>query len=304
MRVLLTGANGFVGAKMMQDLLAQGHEVIASVHSERSASALPKSVIPVVGDIADPRLKEKLPAGIDAIIYLPGLLREFPGKGITFQNVHVEGVRNLLDFARRSNVKRWIQMSALGSRPNAPTRYFQTKWDAEQLVRASGLDWTIFRPSVVFSDEPSDRMNFVSELAKIVKMAPVLPVFGDGNYRMQPVGLGDVSRAFVDALTMPQTIHETYELAGATKITYNDMMRMLAASMGKKKPLFHVPFAMVRPIAKLLQGFPFFPVTNDQLTMLEEENIIRDEREMTKLKSTFKLPKEDFREALRTLYGH
>ena len=177
MNIFLAGASGFVGSRVLNDLVNAGHNVVALAHSDRSlntiASAYPKVTV-VLGDVSRPdEMLRAVPTGMEAIIYLPGLLREFPPKSITFRGVHVEGVRNLLAAAKQVGATRWIQMSALGAKPNSSTDYYNgTKWEAEELVRASGTsDWTILRPSLIFDDRPRREHNFVDEIAKAIRMA-------------------------------------------------------------------------------------------------------------------------------------
>jgi uncharacterized protein YbjT (DUF2867 family) len=282
MKVVVAGATGFVGEEVVNRLSSEGHEIVGIVHSESGSNALTKTHSEIkqvradVSDDASVRAGESAFAGAEALIYLPGLLREFPAKGITFRKIHVDGVRVLIEAAKRLGIRRWIQMSALGARADAPTGYFLTKWEGEQLVRASGLDWTILRPSVIFSTAPTKKMNFVGELANVIRNAPFIPVFGDGNYRMQPVSIEDVADACVKALGLPATVGQSYDIGGPEKIAYEQIMRMIGAAMGKHKPVFHLPFYLINFIAMLFDRFEFFPVSRDQLTMLKEENIVSD----------------------------
>ncbi len=293
MKVIVAGATGFVGEGIIEKLSFDGHEIVAIVHTAHSGQSLGilhreiRQVIADVSDDAAVRSVESAFLGAEAIVYLPGLLREFPGKGITFEKVHVDGVRNLMGAAQRSNIKRWIQISALGAGPNASTGYFKTKWEAEELVRASGLDWTILRPSVIFDTKPSKRMNFVGELAAVVKAAPVLPIFGDGQYRMQPVAVEIVASAIAQALTDKSTINHSYDVGGPEKIAYEEIMKMIARAQGKNKLSIHIPFFFIDNVAAAFDWLSFFPVTHDQLTMLKEENIVHDASREAEFNATF-----------------
>jgi NADH dehydrogenase len=208
--------------------------------------------------------------GCDAVINLVGIIREFPSKGATFERLHVQATANLLAAARKSGVRRYLQMSALGTRPEALSDYHKTKWLAEELVRASGLEWTIFRPSLIFG--PKD--TFVNMLVTQLRLAPVLPVIGSGRYRLQPVHADDVARCFAEALDMPETIGNTYELCGSDRMSYEELLDAVAAAIGKTPPLKpHLPLVLMKLVIPILQNIPQFPITIDQLQMLLEENI-------------------------------
>ncbi|NIQ96450.1 MAG: NAD(P)H-binding protein, partial [Desulfuromonadales bacterium] len=114
-----------------------------------------------------------------AVIHLVGIIREFPGKGVTFKKLHTEATRNALAAAAECGVGRFLQMSANGTRANADTGYHQTKWQAEEAVRSSSLDWTIFRPSLIYGKDG----EFVTMMKELVSKLPVVPVIGDGKYR-------------------------------------------------------------------------------------------------------------------------
>jgi len=241
-----------------------------------------------------------VPNGTEAIIYLPGLLREFPRKGITFRAVHVEGVRNLLAAAKRSGATRWIQLSALGARrmtdhpPNAQTGYYRTKWEAEELVSASGLSWTILRPSLIFDDRPRTQHNFVDEIAKAIRMAPFVPILGNGKFILQPVSLDDVSQTIVQSLAKPQTIGKIYEVGGPEKITYRELVTKITQAMGSKKPTIKIPLSLLMSFARLFGPFAWFPITVDQIIMLRDGNYVHDPNEDRKWQATFDLPMKKF----------
>ena len=176
MNIFLAGASGYIGERVLEDLVTGGHSVNAHVHSDRSVNAVKKvhpEVRVVQCDMGNPaEVSGIIPNGTEGVVWLPGLLRQALKQGQTFEHVHVAGVRNLLAEAKRAGVKRWIQMSALGAGENSSTAYFRTKLEAEQLVRSSGLDWTILRPSLIFDDRPRVQHSFVSEVVKAIRMAP------------------------------------------------------------------------------------------------------------------------------------
>lgn len=289
---------------MVLELRKAGHQVVALLHRADPAwSKRHPEVRTVVGDVAGADLLNDLDQRLDAVIYLPGLLREFPAKGITFERVHAEGVKNIIAQSKKLGATRWIQMSALGVGEGLTTGYYESKLKGEGYVRSSGMDWTIFRPSVIFSDRYDARPNFVSELGNVVRLAPVIPIFGDGNYRLQPVSLEEVSRSMVRALEMPSTVGQTYELGGPQKIAYKDILKVIASAQGLRKPIVRVPFGVVSTAAKLLDTFAFFPITRDQIAMLKHENIVRFPNKEAEFRDTFRLAPHYFEEGVRKFFS-
>ena len=137
-----------------------------------------------------------------------GIIREVPSRGVTFSRLHFEATRNMVEAANSQGVKRFLQMSANGTRPQAESPYHRTKWQAEEAVRDSELEWTIFRPSLIFGPED----EFVNMLAGLVRKLPLVPVIGNGRYRMTPVAVQDVARSFVAALEKKETVGQALSL--------------------------------------------------------------------------------------------
>jgi uncharacterized protein YbjT (DUF2867 family) len=268
MRIFLAGGTGFVGGHVRCALLESGHELRVLTH-KRLACPEP-GIEAVEGDVTRPETLAAAMQECDAVINLVGIIREFPARGITFEKLHVEATKNLLTAARQAGIRRFIQMSALGARSGAVTLYHQTKYRAEEEVRASGLDWTIFRPSVIFG--PKD--DFINKLAGFLRSLPFVPVVGNGFYRLQPIDGNDVARCFAMALEMPETVGQTYRICGRDRITYRELLEIIARTLGKRSArTLNVPVSFMKLATSLLQHFSFFPITMDQITMLLEESI-------------------------------
>lgn len=268
MKLFIAGGTGFVGGHLVRELLSRGHELLLLSHGP---SGMPQPGVSLVtGDVTDPSGYAAAMQGCDAAINLVGIIREFPSRGITFERLHLQATAAMLQAARQAGVSRYLQMSALGTRPDAVSRYHQTKWRAEEQVRSSGLAWTIFRPSLIFG--PKDA--FVNMLAANLRLSPVMPTFGDGMYRLQPIHGSDVARCFAAALETPETIGQTYELCGSDRFSYRELLDTIAAALGKSNPWKPaLPLGLMRPMINALQGISAFPITTDQLQMLLEENI-------------------------------
>lgn len=268
MKIFLAGGTGFVGGHVRKALLQRGHQIILLTH--RLKDGLEQGVEQVEGDAARLETFADKMAGCAATINLIGIIREFPGRDITFAKLHVEATRNLLEGSRRAEIRRYLQMSALGTRADAVAKYHQTKFRGEELVRASGLDYTIFRPSLIFG--PRDA--FVNMLAGYIRSYPLAPVVGDGKYRLQPIAADDVAHCFADALELPETIARTYELCGPDRFSYNELLDTIGRVLGKKQVAkLHNPLGIMKLMVPLLQGFSLFPLTMDQIQMLVEESI-------------------------------
>jgi NADH dehydrogenase len=262
--ILITGGTGFVGRHVVARLVEAGEAVRVLA---RSRPGLAGAEI-AQGDVTDPAVVAAAARGCDAVIHLVGIIRE---RGdATFQSVHVEGTRAVLRACQEAGVPRLLHMSALGSRPHARSRYHQTKWEAEELVRASGLAATIFRPSVIVGPVG----GFLPEVRGLLHRGPVIPIIGSGKSLLQPVWIEDVVSCFVAALARPATVGHAYEIAGPETFTFEQIVALVAEAEGVRKRRLHLPVAMVRPavwmMSRLVRGFP---LTSEQLTMLLEDNV-------------------------------
>jgi uncharacterized protein YbjT (DUF2867 family) len=268
MKIFVAGGTGFVGTHLIRELRSSGHSVVILTH-ERTRG--PEEGVDVVrGDVLDRRSVADAMKGCDAAINLVGIIREFPGKGITFQRLHTEATRNMVAAATEAGIRRYLQMSALGTRKDAVSTYHKSKYLAEEQVKASGLDWTIFCPSLIYG--PRDA--FVTMLADQVRKFPIIPVIGDGSYRLQPIHAIDVARCFVRSLEMPETVGQVYELCGPDRFTYLQMLDLIAKVLGKSGvTTVRSPLGLIKLVVPFLQKIPAFPLTSDQLQMLLEESI-------------------------------
>ena len=279
MKVALFGGTGFVGGYLMDALVANNHHPVVLVR-EGSEHRIrqPEDCTQISGDIAHDAAIEATLDGADAAIYNIGILREFPARGVTFNALHYEAAARVIDAAAAAGVRRFLLMSANGVKEHG-TAYQTSKYRAEVYLKDSGLDWTVFRPSVIFGD-PRGRIEFASQLARDVVDSPLpAPLFfdgllprGAGQFKMSPVHVENVAQAFVSSLENQASTGRVYRLGGEESLTWRAILTRIAAARGKRKLMLPVPACWVSLAAGALESFEAFPVTRDQITMLMEGN--------------------------------
>jgi uncharacterized protein YbjT (DUF2867 family) len=279
MKVTIFGGSGYVGSYLIDELLEKGHHPVLLIRPESRYKVNHRQHCTLIdGDIADPEAVHAAVSGADAVIYNIGILREFPVQGVTYQALHLEGARRAMDAAEDAGVRRFLLMSANGVKADG-TGYQRTKYEAEQYLKTTSLQWTIFRPSVLFGD-PRGRMEFATQLYRDIVCSPLpAPLFYDGllpvnagMFRMSPVHVKDVATVFVKALNMPETTGQIYELCGPQALSWKDILQIIAAAAGTSKRALPAPAMLLKVLAAALDQYAFFPITRDQLTMLMEGN--------------------------------
>ncbi|MHB8603971.1 MAG: NAD(P)H-binding protein [Thermoplasmatota archaeon] len=270
MRVFVAGGTGFVGPAIVRAFLAAGHDVTALVHHESGAlPAADARLRFVAGDVTDPASYASAVDGHDAFVHLVALRRAFPRRGLTFDRLHTMAARGAIAAAYAAGVRRFLYMSAVGVRQGG-TDYQRTKWESEEALKASGLRWTIFRPTFVTGVKEGAAQGFDQEFARIARRAPALPDFGGGRFVIRPIAKRDVAAAFVAALERPVAIGKTYELAGPDAVTWREYLRTLCRTLRIRRALAPVPRGFILPVARVFERFAWFPASRDELAMLME----------------------------------
>lgn len=306
--VALTGGTGFVGRHVLSALLDRGHRVrLLSRHATAPSPGRGEVAI-VRGELFDDAALAELCRGADVVVHLVGIIEQRPDRGQTFDRVHHEGTKRVLAAARAAGVRRHVHMSALGARPaDVPDRrsdYHRTKWLAEEEVRRSGLEWTIFRPSIIHGPDGAFVQLVRGFWTKL--FPPFVPYFGiDAGLmdawqavsallwplgalgrggeppwissatagRLQPVWVGDVARCFADAVDRPRCVGETYPMGGPDIVTWPQLYLAVRRSLPPERVRNKKIVAIPAWYARLIAGLPGVPFNRDQVVMAQEDSI-------------------------------
>ncbi|MGE5539287.1 MAG: complex I NDUFA9 subunit family protein [Gemmatimonas sp.] len=275
-QVTVFGGSGFIGRYVVQRLAHTGDRVVVAVRHTEPAQFVRMfgdvgQVMAVPCDITKPATVAAALRGAEAAINLVGIDR---GGRARFEAVHRQGAANVAEAARAAGVKRLVHVSAIGADPNSSSLYARSKGQGEEAVRAAFPDATILRPSVVFGPED----NFFNRFARLARIAPVLPLFGSGRTRFQPVYVADVANAVLNALLDKSARGRIYELGGPEVLTLAEIFRFVLAATNRKRCLLPVPFlaadvvGMLSPVLHLPGRAPV--ITRDQARLLRRDNVV------------------------------
>jgi uncharacterized protein YbjT (DUF2867 family) len=267
-RVVVVGGSGFVGRHVVSRLAAAGHAVVVPTRRRESAKhlILLPTVEVVEADVYDREALGGLLTGANAVVNLVGILNE-SGRA-TFARSHVELVRTLTAACAAASVRRFLQMSALHADPAGPSQYQRSKGEAEAIVKASPLAWTIFRPSVIFGPEDS----FLNLFAQLARMLPVVAL-ASPDARFQPVYVGDVAHCMARALTDDATAGQSYDLCGPTAYTLRELVRYVGQVSGAERPIIPLGPKLSRLQATVLEMLPGTLMSRDNLASMTRDNV-------------------------------
>jgi uncharacterized protein YbjT (DUF2867 family) len=265
-RATVFGGTGFLGQAVVARLAAAGAQVrIAARRPEVGAG--PAGVERVAADLRNAESVARAVAAADWVVNAVGLYRE--RRGESFQDVHVAGARRVAEAAAESGAEALVHVSGIGADPASPSGYVRARAAGETAVRAAFARATILRPSVLFG--PGD--SFVNSLARIARALPIVPLFGDGGTRLQPVYVADAAAAVERALERPAARGRTYELGGKHSYSYRALIELIMEEIGIRRPFLPVPFALWEVLARAFSPLPSPPVTRDMIALMRKDNL-------------------------------
>jgi NADH dehydrogenase len=284
--ILVTGATGFIGPRVVHALRERDRPVRALVRDPggRSATTLAAWGAELVeGDMTDRESLLRAVEDSEVVVHLVAIRQ---GSGEQFRRVMEDGTRELVAAAKEAGVKRFVLMSALGTSEETKdlVPYYHAKWEEEQTVSGSGLEHVIFRPSFVFARDGGILPTF----RRLARIAPVTPIIGSGEQRIQPIWIEDVAAYFAQSVDKAEAANRTFELGGPDAVSWNEFWARLKRALGQRRPSVHVPMVLMRANALVTERLPGnIPLTRDLLKMLEHgDNVVSNDDAVR----TFRLP--------------
>lgn len=278
MKVLVTGGTGVIGNGVVAELLRRGHTVrLLSRHANDDAKQW-NDVEPFDGDVADASSVRGAVDGCDAVLHIAGIAAEHPPE-VTFDKINVGGTQNIVAEAMRANARRFVFVSSLGA-DRGSSDYHRSKLAAEKAVEGSTLNWLIVRPGGVYG--PGDEVT--SQILKLVRALPALPVIDDGEQPFQPIWFEDLAKALTNALERSELTHRVLEVAGDEQTSMSDLIRRVGELTGRKVAQVPVPMPLASLAAKVgaMVGVDL-PADETKLAMLADHNVIEGDNALTTL---------------------
>lgn len=271
--ILVTGGSGYLGSHIVRKLVDAGNDVRIMVYNPMRAQAEGRldgmEIEWVQGDVTQPDTLPAILEGIDAVVHTVAIAIE-KGKR-TYESINYQGTVNLVDAMRSAGTQRLINISQLGAAPDLPYRFLASKGRAQAYVAQSSLDWTAFRPSVIWGPED----EFANTFARLVPITPIIfPLIGDENAKFQPVWVEDVATSVLKSLSDTKTYQKEYELGGPEVLTLEEIERRTLQAVGSRRTLVRFPIPLLRFIVTVMEkALPAPPVTRSLLELLEVSNV-------------------------------
>jgi uncharacterized protein YbjT (DUF2867 family) len=272
--LLITGATGYIGSHLVARLVAQGEHPRCLVRDrKRAAALLPVEKVELVqGETIKPETLEEAVRGVDTIVHAAFMTadrKQSPGN--SYEETNVFGTLNLMRAAKAAGVKRVIEISGLGTKPDRRGTYMQGRFLAEKIAMESRLDWTIIRPSVLFGPDAP----FIKGLTDLLRTAPVVPLIGGGKMLFQPIYVEDVVTVITKVLAEPEkSSHKIYTIGGPDYYSFQEIFALLTDAMHIKRPEVFVPRPLVGLGAAMMElVLPKPPLTKAAMTLFSFDNI-------------------------------
>ncbi len=260
----VAGGTGFVGGAIARELLSRGHQVVVLSHrppagGKRTGDA-GSGLDFRQADVSRPDGLAAALAGVDTLVISLAFRNspiESPRRGQTFELVDAAGTEALVSAAKTTGIDRLVYMSGAGAAPDASAHWFRSKWRAEEAVRASGITYTIFRPSWIYGPGDHSLNRFIG----FSRWLPFIPQIGNGRQRLVPIYVGDVAALVADSLETPTAENVELEVGGPEELTMDEVIRAALNTLGRRRPILHTPVALMKAATAPLTLLPAPPMT-------------------------------------------
>ncbi|MBX9771784.1 MAG: NAD(P)H-binding protein [Candidatus Obscuribacterales bacterium] len=276
--IVVDGATGYVGSHLVANLAESGFSVRCLVHKgarEKDIQFLKSLNAEVyIADLEnDSQVLNEAFAGAETAVHLIGSIA--PPKGQTMQNLHVNQTKQLVDLCRKNKIKKVVMVTALGSSSAASSNYHSTKWQAEEILRSSGLNHVIMRPSLIFGRQVGNRdSKLVARLIQAIESKPVVPLINGGVNLIQPIFIGDLIDALTVVIERDDLVNQTFELGGANVISMKQFVDMLMDTLAVKKPVVSLPTPVAAVLAACMEATTQVPlISRDQVRIAKNNNV-------------------------------
>lgn len=260
---LVAGGTGFLGSAVVSELLRRGETVAVLGRDEaKIRDRFGSEVEARAADVRDAAALVKAMNGVEVAInavQFPNSPIENRRRGWTFEAIDYQGTRNQVDAAKAAGARRFVYLSGVGAAPDAAKHWFRFKWQAEQHLAGSGLEWVALRPTWVYG--PND--NSLNRLLRFGRFLPFIPNFGDGKQAMQPIFVDDVARIVADAAQRPEAANQLFEAGGPDVMTMDDVLKTALAVMGRRRFILHQPVFVGKALGAVASLLPSPPLTPD-----------------------------------------
>jgi len=293
MKIVVAGGTGLLGRAITTALLDAGHQVTATSRSNPASDPIDSRALWASADVTVPGTLPAAVQGADAVVdavQFPNSPIENPRKGFTFERIDLGGTRNLVDAARAAGVRHFIGLSGVGASADARYHWQRFKWEEEQYIAASGVPFTVFRPSWIYGERDVSLNRFLG----FTRFLPFVPVIGNGRARINPLYIGDLGAHVAAAVAKGNPTGQVFEIGGPETLTMDEVIRCALQVAGKRRFLLHNPVFVMKAVASLVQFAPGRPLTPGAIDFITMDGVADN----TNLTASFGLPLTPLRDGL------
>lgn len=272
MNVVVAGGTGLLGRAITKALLDAGHTVVVASRSQPARDPIDARASWVRADVTDPSTLPAALAGADAVVdavQFPNSPIEDPKKGLTFERIDLGGTKNLVDAAKAAGVPRFVGLSGVGAAEDAEFHWLRYKWAEEQHVKASGVPFTMFRPSWIYGPRDVSLNRFLG----FARFLPFIPIVGDGKTRISALFIDDLAVHVVAAVERDDVRGRIFEIGGPDVLSMDEVVRAALKAAGKKRFLMHQPASLMRMVAGIAQRLPGRLLTPDAVDFITMDGV-------------------------------